>query len=295
MAYVKTIACVSQVSFRYDDLVNGEPSTVTLGENYNELQFKRWVVNEYANQLGRFQKASNDLDAAGLVAWIRKQWEIRQKFFRTYQQMSAEVGASNQQLQDRLLGVARCAATAQLFSEFALIGLGIAPALATTAGASMVGWSAWATASGKIAFGVGTGLAVTVAENWSTAQHADVVYLGKACTSDDAKTSGLDGLKFGVTGFVDDLLAPIVNATNSNRLALFNRECERLKRMVRNGATEAKQAKFQGRLDELKGRGAGGTAATRASQRLQAVGFLVSVKSLYDSSTKFVKHWNGDL
>ena len=61
LAYAKTIACVSQVSFRYDDLVNGEPSTVTLGENYNELQFKRWVVYEYANQLGRFQKASTIL------------------------------------------------------------------------------------------------------------------------------------------------------------------------------------------------------------------------------------------
>ena len=279
LAYAKTIACASQVGYRYDYLFNGNPSNVTLGENFNELQFKRWVMEEYANQLGRFQKAANDLDAADLAAWIRKQWEIREKFFRTYQQTSAELDALNKRLQNLQLIGARLAATAQLAAEMALIGLGIAPKLATTAGASMVGWSALATASGKIALGVGTGIAVTVAENWATAQHADVVYLGKACTSEDAKTSGVDGLKSSIGGFVDDLIAPMVNASNNYHLPLFDRECKRLARLVKNAVGDAKKAKFQGRLDDLKSSGPGGTAATKVSKGMLALGYLFSATS----------------
>ena len=295
LAFAKTMATVSKVDFRYDYLFNANPSAVTIGENFSEPQFRRWVREEYAVQIKRFERAAETLPAADLVKWVFKQWEIRQRFFRTYQQTVAEIGVMNQGLQDLQLIGSRLAAVSLLASQFALIGLGVAPALATGAQASMVGWGAWATASGKIALGIGTGLSISIAQNWSVAQNADIVLVGKACTSEDAKNSSIDSLKSGIPGFLDDLLAPAVNAMNSERMKEFKAHCERLERLVRNAHSEKKAALRQGQLEQVKkaGPGGGGFKGTVA-KTMQGLGYLLSAKSLYDSSATFVNQWNGE-
>ena len=294
LAYAKTIATVSKVDFRHDYLFNSNPSAVTFGENFNAYEFKRWVRKEYEFQLKRLDKAVETMSAGELATWIFKQWEIRQRFYRNYQETTAEFDKLNKGLQDLQLLGARFAAISLLASQFALIGLGVAPTLATGAQASMVGWSGWATASGKMALGIGSGLSIAIAQNWSTAQNADIVLVGKACTSEDAMNSTIDSLKSGIPGFLDDLLAPAINSMNATQMLEFNKVLERMERMARNAQPKKAAVRLQ-KAEQFKKAGPGGTGMKGAvSKSLQGLGYLLSAKSLFDSSNTFVNQWNGN-
>jgi hypothetical protein len=295
LAYAKTIATVSKIDYQYGYLFNDNPSSLTFGDNYNEPQFKRWVMEEYKTQIGRLLDVAGRMTADELSQWLLKQWEIRQKFFKAFQETSAQVGAMNQRLQNLQLLGTRLAAVSLLASQFALVGLGIAPSLATGAQASMVGWSAWATASGKMALGVGTGLGVAIAQNWSKDQGADIVMVGKAVTSGDAKDSVTGNLKSGIPGYIDDLLAPAVNTLNAAGMKQFARETDRLKRMMVN-ASDKKVRSLTRKLNAIEQKGPQGAGLKGAAAKsMQALGYLFAVKSLSDASTAFVHQWNGEL
>ena len=292
LAYAKTVATASQVGYRYDYLFNANESAVTYGENFDQATFRRWVREEYKNQISRMVQATGRMTPAEFAEWVKKQWEIRQKFFRSYQETSAELGALNKKLGDLQLVGARLSATALLAAQFALVGLGVAPQLATAAGASMVGWSAMATASGKMALGLGTGIAVAVAQNWSSAQKADIVLIGEACTSEDSKNSSVDGLKSGIPGLIDDLLVPALNSQNADLMKIYNQDLERLRRMAKGGKPRA-VAKLEN-FEKADPKVATGGKAV-ASTAMKGLGYMFSAKSLFDASNTFVKQWNGEL
>jgi len=292
LAYAKTLATASQVGYRYDYLFNANESAVTYGENFDQATFRRWVREEYKNQISRMVQATGRMTPDEFAEWVKKQWEIRQKFFRSYQETSAELGALNKKLGDLQLVGARLGATALLAAQFALVGLGVAPQLATAATASMVGWSAMATASGKIALGLGTGVAVAVAQNWSSAQKADIVLIGEACASEDSKNSLVDGLKSGIPGLIDDLLAPALNSQNATLMKQYNQDLDRLKRIARSGKPSkvAKVAQFQ-----KAGPGAATGVKAVTSNAMKGLGYMFAAKSLFDASSTFVKQWNGEM
>jgi hypothetical protein len=289
LAYAKTLATMSTVSYRYDYLTSGEASAVSYGDNFDQATFRRWVREEYKNQIGRMLKAS---EKAKFGEWMDKQWAIRQKFFRGYQETVAELGALNQRLGDLQLVGARLSAEALFAAQVALVGLGVAPQLATAAAASMVGWSAIQTAAGKLALGLGTGLAITVAQNWSSAQNADIVLIGEACASEDSKKSAVDGLKSGIPGLIDDLLAPALHSQNESLMKQYTQELDRLKRVARSGKP-SKVANAQAFEKAGPKPATGGKAVS--SSAMKGLGYLFSAKSLFDASSTFVKQWNGQL
>jgi hypothetical protein len=277
LAYAKTLATMSKVSFRYDYLLSSEASAASFGDNFDLVTFRGWVRDEYKYQLKRMLKASAN---ENFGEWIGKQWEIRQKFYRGYQEALGELGLLNKNLADLQLAGARLSAEALLAAQFALVGLGAVPQLVGAAGASMVGWTAMQTAAGKIALGLGTGLAITVAQNWSSAQKADIVLIGEACSSDDSKKSAVEGVESGIPGFVDDLLAPALHSQNESLMKQYTQEPNKVANAQAFEKAGPKPA-------------TGGKAVT--SSAMKGVGYLFSAKSLFDASSTFVRQWNGQL
>jgi hypothetical protein len=298
LAYAKTIATVSKIDYRFDDFTRGwSPTAVTYGENYDELTFRRWVKQEYAIQVARFNKAASDMSAAELIEWIGKQWVFRMRFFRTFQDASAELAEVNRKLQNNQLMLGRLAAIALVNAQMALVMLG-APTAPAVAGMlpSMVGWSAWATAGGKIALGLGTGIAVSVAGTWSTACEADVVMVGKAITHDDTKKSASDGTQSGLPGFVDDLLAPVLRTAGDQNVKEWETAINKAYKAYMQ-APRANKPQTAANLAQLRNTGPAPLTgkALVTSNLMKGAGYLFCAKSLYDAGSTFVKQWNGEL
>lgn len=295
LAYAKTIATASKIDFRFDDFTRAySPTAVTHGDNFTEATFRHWVKDEYKIQVGRFVKAASELSAADLLTWVGRQWGFRQKFFATYLETSSEVAVLNQKLQDHQLKLGRFAAVAGLSSGMALVALGapVAPAVGGML-PSMVGWSAWATAGGKIAFGLGSGIAINVAGTWSNACNADVALVGKAMTSDDTGKTAKDGLKSGTPGFIDDVLAPALMAVGNKNIKDWDKQvAQAYKKWAKTNSAEAAS-----RLSKLRNAGPAPLPAKQAlaSNTMKAAGYLFAGKSLYDAGSTFVKQWNGEL
>lgn len=298
LAFAKTVATASKVSFRYDYLLSPLESSVSYGENFTNASFRSWVRQEYKNQIARMTKAAETSSPEVFALWVSQQWAIRQRFFRSYQETLAELGVLNQKLGDLQLVGQRLSAVALVSAQMALVGLGIAPALVPSA--LPMGWTVWQTAGAKLALGLGTGIAVAVANDWSAAKGADIVLIGEAVTSEDSAKATIDNLKSGTPGLFDDLFGAALNARNSTLMEKYNSDVDLIRRQIYNAELKKnpdvkKIAHLEKRLQRVAGKGPGSAPGTKPSSAMKGLGYLFAAKSLYDASATFVKQWNGEL
>lgn len=287
LAFIKTLATKSKVSVEGYSLA-GQVTHASIGENFDHLTFKRWVREEEASLMKQFQDACLK-GPQQAWSWLDNANKARGKYFRNYQQTIEELNKINAQLADAYKMSTRIAASVQLAAETALVVYGL------------VGGAASMTvnlAIKKFVVGVGSGVAISMAEDWSSAKNADLI-VAPATTF----TSNIPGT-------IDDTFRNLCALLNNWHIGKLNKELTALKATIAAKVAEKNLLPKGGRAEiqaflkscyeqekqlvkQVKNPSTGGFS--KIGRGFAILNWGLAIKSEVDSVNKFVKHWNGDL
>lgn len=193
LAYMRTLTGKSVVGENYDNIfyVPGvqqlQPSSLSIGENYNHPQFVRWVADEEKFLYRQFDIAC-DKNKQSAVDWLGGARNAAYGFQQSYRALVENLNNTNQRMASALTGSLRTAATVQAVAEIALTVVGLFGAAAGAAATAVGGQSvitaslAFNTAAAgmtlklgveKMVVGIAGSLAIGVAETWTDARKAD--------------------------------------------------------------------------------------------------------------------------
>lgn len=177
LAVAKVLAERAEIGYRYDPLVSfltawggraPEPVALTVGENFNKLQFDRWVKEEENVQWGRYCDAGAK-SPADAIRWMYGAWRARQSYYHAYQDRIEEANRINAEIGEILQTAKRFALVSKTAAEIGLtwIGVGAPTVFGMKFAATMsVAWE-------KLAFEVGRTAVETVVEHVAQPRSAE--------------------------------------------------------------------------------------------------------------------------
>lgn len=321
LSYNKTLAQKSKFSVDQLDAVFGGESSVAYGDNFSMATFNRWVREEMAYQLTDFANACKK-DTFNFTDFLEKKTTARNKYYQINITAQQEIGNINREMSDIYGYCMKTTAAIQYAAEMALIGLGAFVSPPTTL---------WMLGR-RVVVGVGAGLSIMVAENWSQARHADMLVMPSNAEIDsnisanipsilkdfNEVCNGLNKLSFieieKAVALADKQIAAARRALKDTTNAAVKAGIEADIRTIK-----AQQAKDLSMLNQLKQVAAApkptyaagvrdfkveaprinntnlSTTAKTVNVGLNVVCWALVVKSTYDSTTKFARHWQGNL
>jgi hypothetical protein len=285
LAFVKTLATRSEARAAGMSLT-GQVTHVSFGENFAQSTFKRWVKEESNALLYRFQNACLQ-GPSQAWQWLDSANKARNQYFRTYQHTIENLNRINAQLASAYRVSTRIGATVQLAAETSLVVYGL------------VGGAATMTvnlAIKKFVVGVGSGMAISLVEDWSSAKDADLI------------VTPTNTLISNIPGTIDDTFRNICNLLNSwtisklqSRLTSTRGEIEKLveqknslPRGSRGDAQKTLKPLYEQEKQLAKQIKSPGSALGKFGGAFTALNWGLAVKSEIDSINKFAKHWNGE-
>ncbi len=194
LAYMRTLMNAAKVGENYDNIFyvpevqELQPSSLSIGENYNHQSFVKWVHDEEMRLYQRFDVAC---DGGKQTAWdwLGSARQAAYEYQQNFRTMCENLNATNKRMSDALTFSVRASATTQAVAEIALTVVGLfgaaAGASVAAVGGSMVPTASLAlntAAAGmtlklgleKMAVGVAGSLTISVAETWNAGRTADV-------------------------------------------------------------------------------------------------------------------------
>lgn len=322
LSYNKTLAQKSKFSVDHLDSVSGKESSTSYGDNFSMATFKRWVREEMDFQLKEFAKACKK-DTFNVLDFIKIKTEARNQYYQTNITAQQEIGKQNTEMANIYSFCMKTTASVQYAAEMALITLGAFANPPTTL----------AILGKRVVVGVGTGLSILVAENWSQAKSADMLVMPSNAEIDSNICANIPSISKDFNDVCETLSSmsmheieksvaladkQITYANRQMKLTTDARVINAIKDDIR--VIKAQRAKDLSMLNQLKTAAQTPkppitpyaktdfrlekpsinntgltTAGKTANIGLNVVCWALVVKSTYDSTTKFVKHWNGQL
>ncbi len=321
LSYNKTLAEKSKTSVDQIDAVYGYPSSISHGDNFAMATFNRWVKEEMDRQMKGFAAAAKK-DTFNLLDFIKEKTLERNKYYQGNITAQQNIGRQNKEMADFYTICMRTTASIQYAAEMSLMTLGAFASAPTTL----------VILGKRVIVGIGTGLAISIAENWSQAKNADMLVMPSNAEIDsniranipsiskdfNDVCSVLNDLSFGEIEKSVALADRQLRAANQQLRATtdarvrFNIESEMQKikmqrakdlsmlSQLKEAANVPKPTYAKGssdfKIESPKINNAGLTTTAKSLNiGLNVVCWALVVKSTYDSTTKFAKHWQGEL
>lgn len=322
LSYNKTLAQKSKFSVDHIDSVSGKESSVTYGDNFSMATFRRWVKEEMDYQLQDFKKACKK-DTFDVMDFIKNKTDARNKYYQINTSAQQEIGRLNTEMANIYSFCMKTTASVQYAAEMALIALGAFANPPTTL----------AILGKRVVVGFGTGLSILIAENWSQAKSADMIVMPSNAEIDSNISANIPGIQKDFMEVCETLSSmsmheieksvaladkQITNANRQLKLTTNARVIDAIKDDIRT--IKAQRAKDLSMLNQIKtaaqtpkppvaaypktdfrlerpsinNSGLTSTGKT-INVGVNVVCWALVVKSTYDSTTKFAKHWNGQL
>jgi len=219
LAFARTLALKSTISEHYDNpfyvpvFQQQQPSSLALGENYEQLTFNRWVKEEVAALTKNFQNflSRNNQNVSAVLKWMDGANKARQSYAHNFQQELDELNKIGAKMQKALYFSLVTAASVECASEVMLTCVGLfggtaigAMTVEATGGRILLQAAAKAPvmtkaiAGAKFAIAILDGVTVGLCDNWSW---------GTAC---DMAVAVKDNTEMNLPGFVSDILDPLL-------------------------------------------------------------------------------------
>ena len=166
LSYNKTLAQKSKFSVDQVERYTGAATSTSFGDNFAMATFHRWVKEEMAYQLSEFAKACKK-DTFNVYEFINIKTKARNQYFQINVTAQQEIGSQNKEMADCYTACMKTTAAVQYTAEMALL----------TVGAFATAPTSLALLGGRVLVGVGSGISIMVAENWSQAKNSDMIVM----------------------------------------------------------------------------------------------------------------------